>query len=120
MTPLKIEHSGIARGLTIFIAGVILSVFLWWFFGGIGFWVLPGFAIFFIGIGEILYKLFLRNVGGRPGTLRAGVMTFFIGIALYASVATQILLAYMQMISLIVIALGIIITAVGMFLRKKQ
>lgn len=109
-----------ASGLTVLVIGAILSVFLWWFFGGIGFWMLPGFAAIFIGIGEILYKALLRNASERSTTLRAGIMTFFAGIALYVSVATQVMLAYMQVISLIVIALGIVGAAAGMFLRRKQ
>jgi hypothetical protein len=120
VTSQRTKDSGITNRLAVLVVGVILSVFLWWFFGGLGFWVLPGFAVIFISIGEILYKALLRNVSERSATLRAGIMTFFVGVALYVSVATQVMLAYIQMISLIVIALGVIGAAAGMFLRSKQ
>jgi len=120
VTSQRTKDSRITNRLAVLVVGVILSVFLWWFFGGLGFWVLPGFAVIFISIGEILYKALLRNVSERSATLRAGIMTFFVGVALYVSVATQVMLAYIQMISLIVIALGVIGAAAGMFLRSKQ
>jgi len=115
----KMKLREITGGFAVFILGVVVTIFLWWFFGGLGFWSLPGFALMLAGLGEILYKVYSIRISERSSALHGGMLTFFIGIAMYFSFASHVMLGMLQIISLAVMVMGIIAVAVGMLFRHK-
>ena len=91
--------------LEIIAFGAILTTVLWWLFGGIGFWSLPGLIVLFIGFAEIINKVLVAK------DLRVGLIVLFVGLASYLSFGMHVVLGVLQLLSIAVIALGLIILA---------
>jgi len=115
----KMKATDAISGLVTIIAGAIITGFLWWFFGSFGFWELPGLLILLVGIAEVLYKVFIAQTNQRSARLHGGLIIMFIGFASYLSFSAHIMLGVYQIISLAIIAIGIISTAIGMMTARK-
>lgn len=114
---MKMNHA--VRGFTAIATGIVVTIFLWWFFGGFGFWAFPGLAILFVGIGEIFFVVYMVSTGKKSGLTHSGLLTLFVGVSLYLSLAGHVMLGALQMISLVVMGIGILLSVVGAFLRPK-
>jgi hypothetical protein len=113
----KMKTNHVMSGLAITITGIIVTAFLWWFLRGFSFLGLPGFAILFIGIAELLHTIYLTTTEKTSTLLRAGLLTLFIGVAGYLSFASHVMLGTLQITSLAVIVIGIVLLVAGI-LRK--
>lgn len=107
-------------GFAIIIIGVVLTMFLWWFFGGFGFWALPGLALLFIGVSESAYKLYAANTNRKAPMLRGGLVLLFIGAACYFSFASYVVFAMFQMISMILAVIGLLLLVAGLARARKN
>lgn len=114
---MKMNHA--VRGFAAVVTGIIVTIFLWWFFGGFGFWAFPGLAILFVGIGDIFFSVYRVTTGKKSALTHSGLLTLFLGVSMYVSLAGHVMLGTLQMISLIVMGVGILLSAVGAFLRAK-
>jgi hypothetical protein len=114
---MKSSHS--IRWFAVIITGMVVIVFLWWFFGGFGFWQLPGLAILMAGIAEILYILYKISTGRKSTLVHVGLPLLFIGIACYLSFAGHVLLGTLQIMSLVLIVIGIVLLPIGVISSRK-
>jgi len=114
---MKTNHA-MSRFATIII-GVIITVFLWWFFGGFWFGELPGLAILFIGVAEIFYIIYGAITDKKSTLLHVGLLVLFIGVAGYLSFASHVMLGTLQIASLAVMVIGIILLAIGTISAPK-
>ena len=115
---MKMNHA--VRGFAIAVTGIIVAVFLVWFFGGFSFWVLPGLAILFVGIGEILYTIYAVYVGKKSTWTHAGLLVLFAGISVYVSLASHVMLGTLQIISFAVMLIGVLLLVVGIVSHPKS
>ena len=114
---MKTNHA--IRGFATIITGIIITVFLWWFFNGFGFWALPGIGILFIGVAETFYTIYGSTRGEKSTWIHAGLLILFVGVAGYISFASHVMLGTLQIFSLIVTVIGLMLLAVGIFSRSK-
>ena len=114
---MKMNHA--IRGFAVVVTGIIMTAFLLWFFGGFGFWELPGLAILFIGVAEIFYTIYMAYVGKKSTWIHMGLLVLFIGISIYGSLAGHVMLGTLQMISLVVMVIGILLLIVGIVSHPK-
>ena len=114
---MKMNHA--VRGFAAVATGIVVTIFLWWFFGGFGFWAFPGLAILFLGMGEILFVVYRVTTGKKSGLTHGGLLTLFLGVSMYVSLSGHVMLGTLQMISLLVMGIGILLSAVGGFLRAE-
>jgi hypothetical protein len=115
----KMSLKIISSGLTAFVVGIVLTVSLWWFFGGFGFWEWPGLAIMFIGVAEILYKTYVASLHRKGTMLRAGLFLAFIGLASYLNFSGYFVYGTLQLLSTITTVFGIVLLIAGSFLTHK-
>jgi hypothetical protein len=115
----KLHMKFVAGGLTTFVVGIVMTAILWWFFGGFGFWELPGVMILFLGVAEILYEVYVANTQKRTSLLRGGLFLVFIGLAGYLSFAGYFVYGTFQMLSVIVTVVGIVFLVAGFFSAHK-
>lgn len=115
----EMKSSHAIRWFAVIIAGMGAVVFLWWFIGGFGFWQLPGLAILLAGIAEILYILYKISTGRRSTLVHVGLPLLFIGIACYLSFAGHVLLGTLQILSLVLIVIGIVLLPIGIISSRK-
>ncbi len=108
---MKTNHAT-SRFATI-ITGIIITAFLWWFFGGLWFGELPGLAILFIGVAEVFYIIYGAITDKRSTMLHVGLLALFIGVASYLSFASHVMLGTLQIASLAAMVIGIILLAIG-------
>ncbi|MGA2309180.1 MAG: hypothetical protein ABSG57_06500 [Candidatus Bathyarchaeia archaeon] len=116
----KRKMSGIISGLTTIVVGIIITAVLWWLLGGFGFWELPGVAILFIGIGEVLYKIYVAGTDKRTPLLRGGILLMFIGLAGYVSFEGYFLFGTFQILSLIATVIGLVLLLAGFVSASKH
>ena len=109
----KMKTNHAIGGFITIITGIIITIFLWWFFGGFWFGELPGLAILFIGIAEISYIIYGAITDKKSLLLHAGFLILFIGIAGYISFAGHVLLGILQIVSIIAMVIGILLLIIG-------
>ena len=114
---MKMNHA--IRGFAVAVTGTIVTVFLLWFFGGFGFWELPGLAILFVGIAEILYTVYAVYVGKKSTWTHLGLLVLFLGISIYAGLASHVMLGTLQIISFAVMVIGVLLLAIGIVSHPK-
>jgi hypothetical protein len=107
------------RGLTVIITGIVVTVFLWWFLGGFGFWTLPGLTILMVGIAEVLYILYTISMNRKSALLHVGFPLLFLGIGFYMSFAGHVILGTLQILSLALLVVGMLLSAIGAFSSRK-
>lgn len=112
--------SGVISGLTTIIVGIIVTAFLWWLLGGFGFWELPGVAMLFVGIGEVLYKMYVTGTDRRTPLLRGGLLLIFIGLAGYVSFEGYFLFGTFQILSLLATVIGLVLLLAGFVSAYKH
>jgi hypothetical protein len=110
---MKMNHA--IRGFTVIVVGIIITIFLWWFFSGFGFWQVPGMAILFIGLAEILYTAYGSVAKKKSGLLHAGLLLFLVGVAGYLSLMSHVMLATLLVVSLAILVVGLVLVAIGFF-----
>jgi hypothetical protein len=115
----KMKANHAMSGFAVIITGIIITVFLWWFFGGLWFGELPGLAIMLIGVAEIFYISYEAFTDKRSTMLHLGLLVLFIGVASYLSFASHVMLGTLQIISLAGIVIGIILLAIGVISARK-
>jgi hypothetical protein len=115
----KMSLKVLSIGLTTFVCGIVLTVFLWWFFGGFGFWEWPGLAIMFVGVAEIFYRIYVVSLHRKGSLLRAGLFLAFIGLASYLNFSGYFVYGTLQLLSVIVAVFGIVLLLAGSFLAHK-
>ena len=115
----EMKSSHAIRWFAVTITGMAVIAFLWWFLGGFGFWQLPGLAILMAGIAEILYILYKINTGHKSTLVQVGLPLLFIGIACYLSFAGHVLLGTLQIMSLILIVIGLVLLPIGIISSRK-
>jgi len=108
---MKMNH--LIRGSAILVTGIIVTAFLWWFFSGFGFWELPGMAILFVGVAEILYTAYGSITEKRSKWIHAALLVSFIGVAGYLSFASHVMLATLMITFLAILVVGVILFAIG-------
>ena len=109
----KMKTNHAISGFIAIVTGIIITIFLWWFFGGFWFGELPGLAILFIGIAEILYIIYGAITDKKSSLLHAGFLILFISVAGYISFAGHVLLGTLQIISIITMVIGILLLIIG-------
>lgn len=114
---MKTNHA--MAGFATIITGVIITAFLWYFFSGYWFGELPGLAVLFIGVAEIFYITYEAITDKKSPLLHVGLLVLFIGVAGYLSFAGHVMLATLQITSLVVIVFGIILLAIGLISRRR-
>jgi len=115
----KMKKNHAIGRFAIIITGIIITAFLWWFFGGFWFGELPGVAILFIGVAEILYVTYAAITDKKSTLLHVGLLVLFIGVAGYLSFASHVMLGILQIASLAVMVIGIILLAIGTISARK-
>jgi hypothetical protein len=114
---MRMNHA--VRGSALVVAGVILTVFLMWFFGGFGFWGFPGLAILLVGVGDVLFTLYRTMARKGSRLIHSGFLTLFFGIAMYLSLAGHVMLGFLQMVSLAVVTIGLLLALAGAVTRSN-
>lgn len=102
------------------VLGAIVTVVVAWFFEGLGFWSIFGLIILFAGISNIIYGLFSEKLPKPNSTLRAGLLVLFIGLACLISFLPHVLLGTFQIMTFIVVVIGVIITSSGLYQGMKK
>jgi hypothetical protein len=115
----KMKTNHAMAGFATIITGIIITVFLWWFFGGFWFGELPGLAILLIGVAEIFYIIYGAITDKKSTLLHVGLLVLFIGVAGYLSFASHVMLGILQIASLAVMVIGIILLAIGTISARK-
>jgi hypothetical protein len=113
---MKANH--VMSGLATTVTGIIVTAFLWWFLGGFSFLGLPGLAILFVGIAEILHTVYLTTTEKKSSMLHAGLLVLFLGAAGYLSLASHVMLGTLQILSLVGIVIGIVLLIAGVLRRS--
>jgi hypothetical protein len=114
---MKMNHA--IGGFAAIITGIIITVFLWWFFGEFWFGELPGLAILFVGLGEILYAIYGAMTDKKSTLLHTGLLTSLIGVAGYLSFAGHVMLGTLQIASLVLVVIGIILLVIGIISASR-
>jgi hypothetical protein len=114
---MKMNHA--IRGFATAVTGIIMTAFLWWLFSGFGFWELPGLLILFIGVAEIFYVIYRTGTAKKSTWIHMGLLVLFIGVSGYISLAGHVMLGTLQMISLVVMVIGILLLAIGLISHPK-
>lgn len=112
------KNNGIVGVLAVVVAGIILTAFLWWFFGGFGFWTLPGILLLFVGVAETLSRAYIAVADKKSTTLRMGLVVLFVGLAGYITFAGHVLLGILQMLSIAIAVIGILVFIIGIVRPK--
>lgn len=99
--------AGIVGELEIMVFGLIVLLFCAWLFGGFGYWLWPGLVILFIGLSELLTK----KLG--KAELRWGLLLTLFGLASYLSFMLHVLLGGLQILSIVVLVIGLILLIRG-------
>ena len=115
----KMKTNHAMGGFAAVITGIIITIFLWWFFGGFWFGELPGLAILFIGVAEIFYIIYGAITDKKSTVLHVGLLASFIGVAGYLSFASHVMLGTLQIASLAVMVIGIILLAIGIIAPRR-
>ncbi len=115
----KMKKNHAIGGFAVVIIGIIVTAFLWWFFGELWFGELPGFAILFIGVAEIFYAIYKAITEKKSTPLHMGLLVLFIGVACYLSFASHVMLGTLQLASIAVVVIGIILLAVGIISARR-
>jgi hypothetical protein len=108
---MKVNHA--IRGFATLVTGIIITLVLWWFFSGFSFLTLPGVAILFIGVAEILYSVYGSLTDKKSRWVHAGLLLSLIGVAGYLSLASHVMLAILMIASLAMLVIGLISFAIG-------
>jgi len=114
---MKMNH--VISGFAVTLTGMIVTAFLWWFFGGFGFWALPGLAILLIGVAELCYIVFKAITGNKSTVLHTGLLVLFVGAAGYLSLASHVMLGVLQIVALVLMVIGIVLFAIGITRASK-
>ncbi len=114
---MKTNHA--VRGFSFLTLGIILTLFLYLFFSGFGFWVFPGLLVLFLGLGDVLFVSYKTATRRGSGLIHGGLLTLFLGIAMYLSLAGHVMLGLLQMVSLGIIAVGVLLSAAGAITNPK-
>jgi hypothetical protein len=69
------------KGIVTTIIGLFITIFFLWFFYGPSILVLPGLAVLFVGVANILHTAYTTNTGVAVRNLQAGLITTLIGLA---------------------------------------
>lgn len=115
----KMKTNHAMGGFAAVITGIIITIFLWWFFGGFWFGELPGLAILFIGVAEIFYTTYGAVTDKKSTLLHAGLLVSFIGVAGYLSFASHVMLGTLQIFSLAVMVIGVILLIIGIISGRR-
>ena len=95
--------------------GVILLLSLCAFFGGYGFWTLPGWLVVSAGVAGAANLACAGLDRGQPVLLRRGIAVFLVGTSCWLSFAPHVMLGILQGISALLTVLGIIMGLAGYF-----
>jgi hypothetical protein len=101
------------------VLGAIVTFLLSWYFGGFGYWNIPGMIILFAGAAVLIYGLSSPALKTPNPFYRGGLFVILIGLALLVSFLPHLLLGTYQIISLILTVIGIPITAYGLYKGVK-
>jgi|GEM_PF-2817384 len=91
------------------VVGLTLFVFLATFFGGHSFWLFPGLVVIFLGVIDILNKIYYLATDSYSKSLSTGQMVFFVGLAGYLSIIPHPVLALAQTIAILIMLAGIVL-----------
>lgn len=106
--------------IMLIIIGVIVTVIVSLFFGGLGFWNVFGFVMIFAGFANIIFGLISEKLPNPNSTLRGGLLIFFIGLACLISFLPHILLGTIQIMTLILTLIGLGVTIIGVYQGLKK
>jgi hypothetical protein len=115
----KMKTNHAMSGIATLTTGIIITAFLWWFFGGLWFGELPGLAILFIGVAEVFYTVYLAFTDQKSTLLHVGLLVFFIGVAGYLSFISHVMLGTLQLTFLAIIVIGLVLLVYGAFSARK-
>ncbi|NLT16850.1 MAG: hypothetical protein GXY11_04410 [Clostridiales bacterium] len=93
------------KNIVVICAGVALALLTCLFFGGFGYWALPGLAVLSQGIAGLLIPV-LKSKTARP---KWGVRIFCIGVAGIVSFAPHVMLGIMQVVSVLAAVAGAVL-----------
>ena len=110
---------GYASAITAIIVGFVVTLILFFFFAGFGFWALPGMLIIFAGIAVGLNTLLSASVPNPNSTLRSGLLVLFLGLGAFLSFMPHVLLGTFQIMTLVLTVIGVIATASGLYKGYK-
>lgn len=119
VTPEMSSLGGYASAITVIIVGFIVTLILFFFFAGFGFWALPGMLIIFAGIAVGLNTLLSTSLQNPNSTLKSGLMVLFLGLGAFLSFMPHVLLGTFQIMTLAVTVIGVIVTASGLYKGYK-
>ncbi|MHA1410912.1 MAG: hypothetical protein ACTSQY_11505 [Candidatus Odinarchaeia archaeon] len=105
--------------IILLIIGACLIIVLSWFFGGFGYWNIPGMIVLFSGFALLIYVLTIPALKNTNPYYKGGLFILLIGAALFLSFIPHILLGTYQIISLVIIVLGILVTVYGLYKALK-
>lgn len=110
---------GYTSAITVIIVGFIVTLILFFFFAGFGFWALPGMLIIFAGIAVGLNTLLSASVPNPNSTLKSGLMVLFLGLGAFLSFMPHVLLGTFQIMTLALTIIGVIVTVSGLYKGYK-
>ncbi|MFW9788717.1 MAG: hypothetical protein ACFFE2_14885 [Candidatus Thorarchaeota archaeon] len=108
----NVASVGIVGQLEIMVFGIVVTLFSWWLFGGFGYWLWPGLVIVFIGLSELITK----QIGIME--LRVGMLVTLFGLASYLSFSVHVLMGGYQILSMVVLVIGILLLIRGFMARR--
>lgn len=70
-----------AKGTVTAVVGLCITIIFLWFFSGPSILILPGLAVFFVGLANILYTAFIENTKRTVKNLQGGLVVTLLGLA---------------------------------------
>ncbi len=111
---------GYGGALVLLVVGIVCTLLLSLYFGGFGYWDFPGLLILAVAFGLILSKAFSLDRRGSRGVWLTGIYFVLIGLAGFLSFVGPILFGLLQMLSLLIVVVGIILIVVALFRPAKK
>lgn len=105
--------------IVLIVVGAVLTVLLALFFGGFGFWTIPGLAILAVGAAGLISGLLCARAA-RPALMSVGVYILLVGLGCLTGTLPHIMLGVAQYGSGLVMLAGLILTLIGLFLKRKE
>ncbi|MHA1835874.1 MAG: hypothetical protein ACTSYQ_02960 [Candidatus Odinarchaeia archaeon] len=100
---------------SLLIIGAIITALLSWYYGGFGYWDIPGIIVISIGFGVLIYNFSEPMLKTPNSFYRGGLFIFLIGLAFFIPLIPHILLGTYQIMSFALILIGITITLYGIY-----
>jgi len=98
--------------------GIVLVLLFCLFLGGFGYWIFPGMFLVSLGVANtITLYLEKKNSSTTQNKTHLGISLILIGVSGLVSTIPHVLLGLLQIMSFIVIAIGVIILIVA---RKTE